>query len=79
MTLAALDFWLTSGWHLCDRDSEGHLLAGTDFMTAYFQRPELALVEESCPAERALHAKLAYNYKKSVNFGNLMTLLIFFS
>ena len=46
MTLAALDFWLTSGWHLCDRDSEGHLLAGTDFMTAYFQRPELALVEE---------------------------------
>ena len=58
MTLAALDFWLTSGWHLCDRDSEGHLLAGTDFMTAYFQQPELALVEESCPAERALHAKL---------------------
>jgi len=59
MTLAALDFWITSGWHLCDKTDNGLLLAGDDFMAAYFQRPELALVDESCPVEHALHAKLA--------------------
>ena len=52
------DFWLTSGWHLCDRNDGGGLLASADFMLAYFHRPELALVEESCAAETALHEQL---------------------
>lgn len=52
------DFWLTSGWHLCDRDASGGLLPSADFMLAYFHRPELALVDESCPAEIALHERL---------------------
>ena len=26
MTLAALDFWQSSGWHLCDKDSQGNLI-----------------------------------------------------
>lgn len=52
------DFWLTSGWHLCDRNDSGGLLASADFMAAYFHRPELALVEESCAAETALHEQL---------------------
>jgi hypothetical protein len=58
MTLAALSFWSTSGWHLLDRNKDGLLLPTADFMAAYFHRPELALVEESCDAERALHEKL---------------------
>ena len=52
------DFWLTSGWHLCDHGPEGGLMPSADFMLAYFHRPELALVEESCAAETALHEKL---------------------
>ena len=52
------DFWLTSGWHLCDHGPEGGLMPSADFMLAYFHRPELALVEESCAAETALHKKL---------------------
>ena len=52
------DFWLTSGWHLCDRTGTGGLAPSADFMAAYFHRPELALVEESCAAETALHEKL---------------------
>ena len=52
------DFWLTSGWHLCDHGPEGRLMPSADFMLAYFHRPELALVEESCAAETALHEKL---------------------
>ena len=58
MTLAALDFWTTSGWHLLDHNTDRMLVPSADFMAAYFQRPELALVEESCDAERALYHKL---------------------
>jgi len=58
MTLAALDFWTTSGWHLLDHNTDRMLVPSADFMAAYFQRPELALVEESCAAERALYHKL---------------------
>ena len=58
MTLAALDFWTTSGWHLLDHDQDGLLVPSADFMAAYFHRPELALVAESCDAEKALHEKL---------------------
>ena len=34
------DFWLTSGWHLCDHGPEGGLMPSADFMLAYFHRPE---------------------------------------
>ena len=30
------DFWLTSGWHLLDKDDAGRLLPTEDFMRAYF-------------------------------------------
>ena len=33
-------------------------MPSADFMLAYFHRPELTLVEESCAAETALHEKL---------------------
>lgn len=58
MTLAALDFWQSSGWHLCDKDSQGNLIPTNDFMAAYFERPELQLVEESCDVERVIHERL---------------------
>lgn len=54
----ATDFWITSGWHLTDRTSEGRAMPSVDFMAAYFFRDEVAPVEESCDAERALHARL---------------------
>ena len=52
------DFWLTSGWHLLDKDQSGCLVPTEDFMRAYFYRPEVAPIEESCEAEIALHKKL---------------------
>ena len=52
------DFWRNSGYHLLRRDAEGKLLVGDDFLRAYFRRPELRPVEESCAAERALNAEL---------------------
>ena len=52
------DFWLTSGWHLLDHNNEGHLVPTEDFMRAYFYRPEVAPIEESCEAEIELHKRL---------------------
>jgi hypothetical protein len=52
------DFWLTSGWHLLDKDQSGCLIPTEDFMKAYFYRPEVVPIEDSCDAELALHKKL---------------------
>jgi len=52
------DFWLTSGWHLTQRDDHGHMVPSADFMRAYFMREEVAPEEGSCDAEIALHKKL---------------------
>ena len=52
------DFWLTSGWHLLDHNNDGHLVPTEDFMRAYFFRPEVAPIEESCEAEIELHKRL---------------------
>ena len=54
----ATDFWITSGWHLTDKNSDGRAMPSVDFIAAYFFRDEVAPVEESCEAERALHARL---------------------
>ena len=53
-----VDFWRSSGWHLLDRGDNGHHLRSDDFLRAYLLRPELAPVDESCRAERQLHAAL---------------------
>ena len=52
------DFWRHSGFHLLARDSAGRLAVTDDFLRAYYLRPEIHPVEESCDAERALHAEL---------------------
>jgi len=52
------EFWITSGMHLLKRNSNGALEATPDFIRAYFSRPELAPIEESCPAEHALFESL---------------------
>lgn len=52
------DFWPSSGFHLLVRDGDGRLEVTDAFLGAYLERPEMRLVEESCAAERALHAEL---------------------
>ena len=54
----ARDFWRNSGFHLLTRNAAGHLEVSDDFLRAYYLRPEVHPVEESCEAERALHAAL---------------------
>lgn len=52
------DFWPSSGFSRLQRNSRGWLVPSDDYLRLFLARPELALVEESCRAERALHAAL---------------------
>lgn len=55
------DFWQSCGYNLLERSPEGRLVVTDDYLRAYYARPELAPVPESCEAERALHAALMEN------------------
>ena len=65
--MANPDFWLTSGFHLLDRDGDGRLRVTDEFLRAYIRRPEMAPVDESCDAERALHAALLEDPRRAVS------------
>jgi hypothetical protein len=68
------DFWRSSGWHLLARREDGRHLVGDDFLRAYLLRPELRPVEESCAAERALHAALLDAPRRPITPVNLLRL-----
>jgi hypothetical protein len=52
------EFWRSSGYHLLRADGAGRLTVTDDFLRAYWLRPEVAPVAESCAEERALHEEL---------------------
>jgi Family of unknown function (DUF6352) len=52
------DFWLSSGYHLLDRDEAGNLRLTPDFLAAYLRRPELAPPAGADAEECRLHARL---------------------
>ena len=54
----ARDFWRHSGFHLLRRDANGRLIVTDDFLRAYYLRPEVRPLEESCAREIALHQAL---------------------
>ncbi len=60
------DFWVSSGHHLLDRDEDGWLRLTDEFLKAYLARPELVPPPEACQAERALHAALLENPRRTV-------------
>jgi hypothetical protein len=68
------DFWRSSGWHLLARREDGRHLVGDDFLRAYLLRPELRPVEESCAAERAMHAALLESPRRPITPVNLLGL-----
>ena len=58
MSVGMNDFWKSAGFHLVERDENGWLKVTPDYLRAYFTRPEIHPVEESCDAEHALFEKL---------------------
>jgi hypothetical protein len=65
------DFWRASGHHLLDRTAAGRLAVGDAFLRAYFLRPEVRPVAESCAAERALHEALLADPRRDVTTAEL--------
>src|SRR3954462_9158988 len=68
------DFWRNSGFHLLERDPEGRLRVTDDFLRAYYLRPEVHPVEESCDDELALHAALMDSPRRPVSEKELTAL-----
>ena len=60
------DFWRASGYHLLRRNHDGWLSVTDSYLGAYFNRPEMRPVAESCDVERALHAALLENPRLAV-------------
>ena len=60
------DFWRSSGFHLLQRDDDGRLRLTDDFLRAYYLRPEIHPVEDSCDAELRLHARLMDDPRRAV-------------
>jgi hypothetical protein len=58
VTDAPHDFWKSAGFHLTRRDANGFLAVTPDFLRAYYTRPEIHPIEDSCPAEHRLFERL---------------------
>ena len=65
------DFWASCGFDLLERGGDRRLRVTDAYLRAYFERPELALVAESCAAERAVHDRLVENPRAQVSAGDL--------
>jgi len=60
------DFWQSCGYNLLRKRADGRLVVTDDYLRLYYARPELAPVAESCAAERALHAALMQQPRRTV-------------
>jgi hypothetical protein len=65
------DLWPGSGYALLSRDDAGGLRPTDDFLRTYYTRPELAPIESSCAAERALHRSLIEAPRRAVGAAEL--------
>lgn len=54
----ARDFWKSTGFHLVERDRRGWLKVTPDLLRAYYTRPEIHPVEDSCAEEHLLFEAL---------------------
>lgn len=48
------EFWRSAGLHLTEPNAQGWLRVTPDYLRAYYLRPEIHPIEDSCDAERAL-------------------------
>ncbi|MDO8419194.1 MAG: DUF6352 family protein [Rubrivivax sp.] len=69
-----MNFWPGCGYAQLVRDERGWLRPGDDWLRLFLERPELALVDESCAAERALHAALTESPTRKVTAERLSRL-----
>lgn len=68
------NFWPTAGWDRLHINDQGQLQATVAWLARFLSGPELALVRESCAAERRLHHALADDPMLPVAEARLQTL-----
>lgn len=59
-------FWTACGHDRLERNAHGWLVPTDDYWRLWLERPELALVEESCAGETALHEALMASPQRTV-------------
>ena len=64
-------FWPSSGFAQLERNARGWLMPTPGYLRLFLARPELALVEESCAAEMALHSALDKEPAQAVSHARL--------
>lgn len=69
-----LDFWPACGWRHLVPDGHGRLPPSPAWLAQWLDRPELALVAESCAAETALHQALRSDPLRPVTAAELAAL-----
>lgn len=74
MHLCAPDLWTACGIHHLQRNARGWLQPTDGYWRLWLERPELALVAESCAAEHALHEALLSEPTRVVAAAELMAL-----
>ncbi len=72
--MSSHEFWPHSGFSLTQRDVDGRLLLSDALLSAWWHRPEVAPVDESCAHERALHAALLVTPRRAVTVAELAAL-----
>ena len=65
------NFWPSSGFDQLRRNARGWLEPTDDYLRLFLQRPELALVPESCPNEIKLHTALLAEPARAVGLVEL--------
>ena len=61
------NYWVNSAYSTLAVSPDHQLLVTDDFLRTYMARPELALVPESCPNERALYQRLTDKPRDAVS------------
>jgi len=72
--MTAKNFWRSAGLHLTEPDAQGWLRVTPDYLRAYYLRPEIHPIEESCDAERRLFDSLMDAPFRKVGEDELTTL-----
>ena len=68
------DFWRSSGYRLVHPTAGGQIGLTDDFLRAWFLRPEVVPVEESCAREIQLHESLLQDPRRQVSDADLAQL-----
>lgn len=55
------NYWLKSNYQKLSINTDNQLIITDDFLRSYLNRPELALIPESCEQEKKIHQNLIYN------------------